>query len=457
MGYKIAGVAAGRHRAVDAILSLLQPSYAKELPVSAQTSVGSGQLTISTQISSECSDPEPAGDCSSYLAVRPWDYNRFTCHGKLQDASRNEGSVLRMHDAQFGDSGGFVAVKRMPLTLTQRDAASFVRAQPHNAEQPWTDIEIVGHLTRRGCPWVCELHGVFMDSSWLYVVSSLANEGDLFEWCGNITETPGVAREAVIRPVVRQLCGALRALHGIGVSHRDVSMENVVLHREMSGKLRVKLVDFGMATRARESDHEIRGKYTYQAPEMHRGRGLYDGFLADAFSTGVLIFCLAIKSYPWGSTRRGSCRSFDLLVSEGFAIWIHRRKVPGTRGQMASDVVSLPLIHVLKGFIELEPSRRLTFGEDCWKDSPGKRCSVWDCSWLGEPAADDKYLADPPCQGPTSEPQSHLNVAAQDKPPASGPSVHDVGPEFDSHVLQRSGRMGFLAEDGPQFDAPPAW
>lgn len=77
-------------------------------------------------------------------------------------------------------------------------------------------------------------------------------EGDLFEWCFRPTvPAPGVEREAHMRPIVAQLLVAVRWLHGLGIAHRDLSLENVLLE-DSGAELRVKLIDFGMATMKRK-------------------------------------------------------------------------------------------------------------------------------------------------------------------------------------------------------------
>lgn len=68
--------------------------------------------------------------------------------------------------------------------------------------------------------------------------------------------SPGVQRELLIRPVASDLLDAVRWLHDLGVAHRDLSMENVLLAREEGG-LRPKLIDFGMATLSRETRGEV--------------------------------------------------------------------------------------------------------------------------------------------------------------------------------------------------------
>nr|WP_286202604.1 protein kinase [Comamonas sp. JC664] len=86
-----------------------------------------------------------------------------------------------------------------------------------------------------------------------------------------------------------------RPLH---IVHRDVSPQNVLLSYEGQ----VKLVDFGIA-RARlagcsePEEHELKGKYTYFAPEQVRGRE--PDARSDIFAAGVVIYEMLCGRLPF--------------------------------------------------------------------------------------------------------------------------------------------------------------
>lgn len=403
---------------------------ATEAPPSAQET----PPAASEQKEHPCSDEALLGLAPE---ARRWDGTRFRLERKLQDASRNEGAVHLMKDTEAGTS---VAVKQMPLTWTQRDARAFKKAQPNNTEQPWLDVAILKHLCDKGCSFICQFYGVFYDDQCLYVVSALATEGDLFDWCATVKESPGPAREAVVQPVVRQLCTAVRALHECGVCHRDMSMENALMHRDADGSFSVKLVDFGMATVSRHRRDEVRGKYPYQAPEMHRAPdGAYDGFLSDAFAVGVVVFCLALRDYPWRSTRPGDCKAFELASQSGVADWLVKRKLPGARGKTLADAVSEPFRRLVVGLLDLDPARRLTLGEGSFA---GARRSVWTgSSWLGPDQESDIARV--------TEQIEEAWTSVDDS--SCLPKIDPVGSGYMSACAARP--ISF-DEIGPQFDMP---
>ncbi|XP_035502184.1 homeodomain-interacting protein kinase 1-like isoform X1 [Scophthalmus maximus] len=75
-----------------------------------------------------------------------------------------------------------------------------------------------------------------------------------------------------IRPIAKQLLGALDALKGLGVMHTDIKPDNIMLVNRHDQPLRVKLIDFGAALLASDvqlgMDIQPLG---YRAPEVALG------------------------------------------------------------------------------------------------------------------------------------------------------------------------------------------
>lgn len=107
-----------------------------------------------------------------------------------------------------------------------------------------------------------------------------------------------------VLPLFQQICLALGEAHKQGVFHRDIKPENIVIQELPDGKnIRVKVVDFGIATFATDSDDTL-GKITktgtvcgspfYMSPEQCEAAGV--DARSDLYSLGVLLFeCLTSK------------------------------------------------------------------------------------------------------------------------------------------------------------------
>lgn len=291
--------------------------------------------------------------------------------GTLMDAARNHGQVLLTYDSQ---AGRHVATKRIPNAWICACPEEFAQQHPQETERPWADVLAVASLTGAAFPYVCGLVGVYRDEESTYIVTELASEGDLFTFCNSpsgVCEPPGLAREARLLPIIAQIFDCVRSLHGAGVAHGDLSLENLLLTKCGSeGALALRVIDFGMSTTARLRDGLV-GKAAYQAPEMHSGAE-YDPFQADAFSLGVVLFALLMRDYPWAATDPAAgCRCFAGFQRLGFRRFAAKRSPRGACGRVAQHL-SEPMARLLEGLLAIDPRERLSILE------PGSgRASVW--------------------------------------------------------------------------------
>mmetsp|Transcript_83854 Transcript_83854/g.211182 ORF Transcript_83854/g.211182 Transcript_83854/m.211182 type:complete len:389 (+) Transcript_83854:47-1213(+) len=315
--------------------------------------------------------------------VRAWEPGRFFMVGKVQDAARNQGVVHQMYDVLQGER---VAVKQMPNEWVCADHEISLFVHRHETERPWMDIGCSALLNLIGYPYACPLVGVYRDSESTFVVSKLASEGDLFSWSGSSAlAIPGPDREALVRPLALQILDGMRRLHDLSIVHRDISLENLLLSQSpIDGWLSVQIIDFGMASTSRYFQDDVRGKPSYQAPEMHED-AVCDAFLSDTFSVGVAIYALSLKDYPWMSTRPGCCKCHEFARRHGFTSFLRKRKFRGTADCLAQHMSS-ELIQLLCGLLNFCPEERLTLGESAWLDV-GARRSVWQEPWLMDAAS----------------------------------------------------------------------
>ena len=87
----------------------------------------------------------------------------------------------------------------------------------------------------------------------------------------------------------------LQYVHGKGVVHRDLKLENILV----DDKLNLKVADFGFATFKKV--HQLKsykGTKTYMAPEIIAGK-VYNGRHIDIFSTGVILFTIVMGHFPF--------------------------------------------------------------------------------------------------------------------------------------------------------------
>ncbi|XP_021069752.1 ribosomal protein S6 kinase-related protein [Mus pahari] len=115
----------------------------------------------------------------------------------------------------------------------------------------------------------------------------------------SLWSTVGCFPEDSIRLFAAELVLVLCYLHDLGIIHRDVKMENILL----DGRGHLKVTDFGLSRRLSQGAraYTICGTLQYMAPEVLSG-GPYN-HTADWWSLGVLLFSLATGKFPVAAER----------------------------------------------------------------------------------------------------------------------------------------------------------
>merc|ERR1712216_613472 len=141
-------------------------------------------------------------------------------------------------------------------------------------------------------------------------------------------------------------------MHANGVVHRDISLENVLLH----GDNTVRVVDFGQAVpvwdtlTGRVKMHRGRAsKAYYRAPEMYTGE--YQGPPIDMFALGVLLFIMAVGTPPWDNATRTDQR-FRYIQDHSVGAILNAWGM--------GALLSAPCIDMLDNLLKELPGQRLT-------------------------------------------------------------------------------------------------
>ncbi len=330
--------------------------------------------------------PSDLAYCFDPREVKAWDQTAWKFIRKLQHAPRNRGQVNLMCDVHENE---LVAVKKMPSSWVTKTYPEFLKSHPYETEIPWKDLGCTRFLESVGFPYVCKIRGMYDDAEHTYVVSDLATEGDMYDWCnagiGNMPS--GRQREAMLYPLLMELFDGVRRLHEFNIVHRDLSLENVLLTKQQGGALHVRICDFGSAmTRSTIFGSDRRcGKASYMAPEIHEAKE-YDGIAADCFSLGVVMYAVLMKGLPWISTKtagKGRCACFHYFINHGLSSYLKKRKVRGSNTLKVFDVLSREAFELLDGLLTVDPARRSTCSYPP-VPVPGKPAprSVWDEKWL---------------------------------------------------------------------------
>ncbi|CAO3599226.1 unnamed protein product [Absidia cylindrospora] len=113
----------------------------------------------------------------------------------------------------------------------------------------------------------------------------------------------------------RQLVNGVAYLQDMGIAHRDLKLENLVMDHHHT----VKIIDFGAATVVRYPFDKVErrssgvcGSDPYIAPEQYKGT--YDAFKADLWSCGIIFVCMVLRRFAWRIPRASLDKNYALYV-----------------------------------------------------------------------------------------------------------------------------------------------
>jgi serine/threonine protein kinase len=188
---------------------------------------------------------------------------------------------------------------------------------------------------------------------------------------------------------------ALEWLHRLGIVHRDVSLENILIDANDN----VKIIDFGASSLQKKCGGAV-GKKPYQAPESHLGE--HDGIAGDCFALGVTLFSLLMRDYPWLFTSpKEACRKYRFAEAHGVGKFLQQKFGSQSGKFCPAEVSSTGVLRLLLGLLDFDPSSRwhirkleavadtAGFTED---DQPRGSASAWRLEWLYADVKDSASL-----------------------------------------------------------------
>ena len=116
--------------------------------------------------------------------------------------------------------------------------------------------------------------------------------GELFSY---ITSKNKLKEEEACR-LFQQLISALDYLGRLGIAHRDVKPENLLLDEQLN----LKMIDFGLSNMYKKDEKLATacGSPCYAAPELIKGLE-YVGQKADLWSGGVVLYTMLCGHLPF--------------------------------------------------------------------------------------------------------------------------------------------------------------
>lgn len=141
------------------------------------------------------------------------------------------------------------------------------------------------------------------------IVMELCPGGDLL----NYVRKRRKLSEKYAKFVFKQIMEGIAYVHHMGVVHRDIKLDNILL----DGHGNIKIGDFGVSRKTvlNEILFEQCGTPAYIAPEIVRELG-YKGFPVDIWSAGVCLYAMLYGNVPFKANQMGDLNKMimDLVI-----------------------------------------------------------------------------------------------------------------------------------------------
>ncbi len=214
----------------------------------------------------------------------------------------------------------FIGADESPDTHAGR---SLVLKVPHELTNASAEVlaREAGFLSVIAHPNVVVSYDVGSDTERAYLVL----EPIVGETLAETIERTGPMGEREALEIFWQILSAARAMHDLGIVHRDLRPRNVCLERRDERPPFVKLIDFAAAKFLGDDHPDAKaeppypvGAHRYMAPEQHRGE--VTGPWVDIYAIGVMLHATLVGELPEPGTRLSDRRTVTPELDEVVAI-----------------------------------------------------------------------------------------------------------------------------------------
>lgn len=171
------------------------------------------------------------------------------------------------------------------------------------------EISILKKLSHQN---IISLEKMHENSECVYLFTDFVPGTSLFTF---LSSQPGKKlTENNCKLIFKQVISAISYCHSLKISHRDIKLENILIHNK-----EIKLIDFGFAIANQAKCRTFCGTPSYMAPELVN-RDEYSPFSVDIWALGVLLFAMLSGKFPFHekieSTLYASIRSGKYNIPE---------------------------------------------------------------------------------------------------------------------------------------------
>ena len=190
---------------------------------------------------------------------------------------------------------------------------------------------------------IIKLYNIIQTENFIFLIQEYVPNGELLHFLEdaeniNLTETQ-------ICKIYQQIISGIEYLHEIGVAHRDLKLENILLNFKQD----IKIIDFGLSNKYDKDLEELLksscGSPCYAAPEMIKGVQ-YHGIDTDIWSSGIILYLMLCKSFPFND--KNNSKLYQKILGGKF-------NLPNYLSNEAKDLISK--------ILKVNPSERIKLNE----------------------------------------------------------------------------------------------
>jgi len=197
------------------------------------------------------------------------------------------------------------------------------------------------------------------DDAPYFLEAEYTEGGNLADWAGEQGGLDAVPLETRLE-LAAEVAEALSAAHSVGILHKDVKPENVLITSDREGRPRARLTDFGIGILTERerlagpgvtalgftetvtpTDSSAAGTLGYLAPELIEGKA--PSVQADLYSLGVLLYQLAVGDFSRTLSPGWERDVEDEILAEDIACFVDGRpeRRPASAREVAERLRSL--------------------------------------------------------------------------------------------------------------------
>jgi 5'-AMP-activated protein kinase catalytic alpha subunit len=186
-----------------------------------------------------------------------------------------------------------------------------------------------------------KLYNIIENENFIFLIQEYIPNGELL----NFLEKTENLTEIYICKIYQQIISGIEYLYEIGIAHRDLKLENILLNYNKD----IKIIDFGLSNKYNKENEELLqsscGSPCYAAPEMIKG-SKYHGVDTDIWSSGIILYLMLCKSFPFND--KNNSKLYQKILGGKFSL----------PNYLSNDVKDL-----LSKLLKVNPNERIKLNE----------------------------------------------------------------------------------------------